>query len=168
MTSYIVPLVFLTVLVLSLIKKKNSYALFIDGGRNALSLVAEIFPYLLTIMTAVELFKSSGISALVSNILSPALRLVGIPPQLTELMLVRPLSGAGATGLLDTIFSTYGTDTYIGNCASIVYGSSETVFYVSAVYFSQSNVKKLRYAIPLSLLCTYLGCIAGCAIMRVI
>ncbi|MBR2988733.1 MAG: hypothetical protein IKC64_03310, partial [Clostridia bacterium] len=80
---------------------------------------------------------------------------------------VRPLSGAGALAVLDTIFTTYGTDTYIGLCASIIYGSSETVFYVTSVYFSRCEVKNLRYAIPLSLLCTVVGYIIGCYFMRI-
>lgn len=168
MTAYVIPLIFLTVLIATVVKRKNGYALFIEGSKSALSLISDIFPYLLTVMTAVELFRSSGVSAVVAKLLSPVMDLLGIPCQLTELMLVRPLSGAGAMGILDGIFATYGTDTYIGNCASIIYGSSETIFYISAVYFSQSNVKNLRYALPLSLLCTLLGCVTGCAVMRVI
>ncbi len=167
MTSYIIPLIFLTVIVLSSVKRKNTYALFVEGGKNALSLIAEVFPYLLTVMMAVELLRQSGVSSVVATIFSPLTKAVGIPPALTELILIRPLSGAGAMGVLDGIFASYGTDTLIGNCASIIYGSSETVFYISAVYFSKSSVKSLRYAIPLSLLCTYLGCIVGCFFMRI-
>ena len=168
MTSYIIPLIFLSVLLLSTLKRKNSYALFVEGGKNALSLIAEVFPYLLTVMMAVELLRSSGVSSLFARLCSPVMTAIGIPPALTELMIIRPLSGAGAMGVLDGIFATYGTDTFIGNCASIIYGSSETVFYISAIYFSKSNVKNLRYAIPLSLFCTYLGCVVGCTLMRIV
>lgn len=168
MTAYIVPLLFITVLVLAAIRKKNAYAAFTDGARGALSLMASVFPYLLSVMVAVEVFKQSGLSYYLSRAASPAMNLLGIPRELTELMLIRPLSGAGALGVLENIFTQYGPDSYIGKCASVVYGSSETIFYISAIYFSQSNVKKLGYAIPVALLCTVLGCVVGCAVARVV
>lgn len=166
MTAYIIPIIFLTVLIISFVKNKNGYALFVDGSKSALSLMADVFPYLLTVMMAVELFRVSGVSGFVGNALAPVMNFIGIPKELTELMLVRPLSGAGALAILDNIFTLYGTDTYVGLCASVIYGSSETVFYVSSIYFSKSNIKNLRYAIPVALIATFLGCILGCFVMK--
>lgn len=103
-----------------------------------------------------------------SGFLSPALEFVGIPGECTELVLLRPLSGAGSLSVLEHIYSTYGTDGLIGRCASVIYGSSETVFYVSAIYFSRSNVKNLRYAIPLALVASFLGNVIGCNLCRII
>ena len=168
MTEYIIPLIFLTVLVLAAIKKKDSYSAFTEGSRSALSLMANVFPYLLTIMMAVEVFKQSGVSYYLSKAASPVMNLIGIPHELTELMLIRPLSGAGALGVLENIFTTYGADSYVGKCASVIYGSSETVFYISTIYFSQSSVKKLGYAIPVALFSTLVGCIVGCAVAKFI
>ena len=168
MTEYILPLIFLTVLLLAAIKKKDSYSAFTEGSRSALSLMANIFPYLLTIMMAVEVFKQSGVSYYLSKAASPVMNLIGIPHELTELMLIRPLSGAGAIGVLENIFTTYGADSYVGKCASVIYGSSETVFYISTIYFSQSSVKKLGYAIPVALFSTLVGCIVGCSVARFI
>ena len=168
MTEYIIPLIFLTVLLLAAIKKKDSYSAFTEGSRSALSLMANVFPYLLTIMMAVEVFKQSGVSYYLSKAASPVMNLIGIPHELTELMLIRPLSGAGAIGVLENIFTTYGADSYVGKCASVMYGSSETVFYISTIYFSQSSVKKLGYAIPVALFSTLVGCIAGCSVARFI
>lgn len=167
MTEIIIPLIFVTVLVLAAIRKKDSYAAFTEGSRGALSLMANVFPYLLTIMMAVEVFKQSGLSYYLSKAAAPVMNFMGIPRELTELMLVRPLSGAGAIGILENVYTAYGVDSYIGRCASVIYGSSETVFYISTIYFSQSNVKKLGYAIPVALLSTLIGCIVGCAILRV-
>ncbi len=168
MTAYIIPLIFLSVMVLGVFKKQNCYNTFVGGSKSALTLIAEVFPYLLTVMMAVELYRVSGLSARVSQTLSPAMDLIGIPKELTELMLIRPLSGAGALAVLENVFTLYGTDTYVGLCASIIYGSSETVFYVSSIYFSQCEVKRLRYAIPVSLVSTVLGCIFGCTLMRML
>ena len=166
MTSLIIPIIFITVLVVSAFKKQNAYSLFIEGSKSSLSLIAEVFPYLLAVMMAVEIFKMSGVSSVVAQFLSPAFSIFGIPKELTELMLIRPLSGAGAMGVLDGIYATYGTESYVGLCASLVYGSSETVFYVASIYISKCRVKKLRYAIPVSLLSTFIGCIIGCLLLR--
>ncbi len=166
MTAYIIPLIFITVLILSALKKQNGYSLFIDGSRSALSLMAEVFPYLLAVMMAVEVFRASGVSEKISSFLAPLMNAAGIPKELTELLLIRPLSGAGALAVLDNVYTLYGTDTFVGNCASLIYGSSETVFYVSSIYLSKCNAKNLSYAIPVSLIATYLGCIIGCALLR--
>ena len=168
MTAYIVPLLFITVLLLAAIKRKNAYSAFTDGARGALSLMANVFPYLLSIMMAIEVFKQSGLSYYLSRAASPVMNTLGIPRELTELMLIRPLSGAGALGVLENIFTQYGADSYVGKCASVIYGSSETIFYISAIYFSQSNVKKLGYAIPVARLCTGVGCVGGCAVARIV
>ena len=168
MTDYIIPLIFITVLILAAVRKKNSYAAFTEGSKSALGLMASVFPYLLTIMMAVEVFKQSGVSYYLSKAVSPAMDFVGIPRELTELMLIRPLSGAGAIGVLENVYTQYGADSYIGKCASVIYGSSETIFYISTIYFSQSNVKKLGYAIPVALFATMIGCIAGCRVAKFI
>ena len=167
MTVYIVPAIFLGVLLLALVRRKDAYAAFVRGAGAALELMAGVLPYLVAVMVACELFRVSGAAEALSHVLSPVLSPVGIPPELTELLLLRPLSGAGSLSVLENIYETYGTDGYIGQCASVIYGSSETVFYVSAIYFSKSEVKRLRYAIPVALFASFLGNIVGCAICRI-
>jgi len=166
MSSYVIPLIFLTVLIVSALKKKDPYVYFVEGSRSALNLMLEVFPYLLTIMMAVEVFKVSGVSTFVANLTSPFFKIIGLPPQLSELILLRPLSGAGSLAILDGIYATYGTDTFVGNCASVIYGSSETIFYVSTIYLSKCKTKKLGYALPVALLSTIVGCVIGCSILR--
>lgn len=168
MTAYIIPIIFITVLIVSFFQKKDAYSAFTAGAGTAIDLMVNVFPYLLTIMMAVEVFRQSGASTTVANFVSPFMNLFGIPQELTELMLVRPLSGAGALGVLENVFTTYGADTYIGRCASVIYGSSETVFYIATIYFSKCNIKKLGYAIPVALFSTFLGCMVGCFLCRFI
>ncbi|MBR2971092.1 MAG: hypothetical protein IKC48_04800 [Clostridia bacterium] len=167
MTAYVVPVLFVIVLVVSFFKKKDAYSYFIDGSRSALDLMVGVFPYLMTIMMCVELFRQTGVSERVSDFVAPVFEILGFPKQLVELILLRPLSGAGSLSILDNIYATYGTDTFVGRCASVIYGSSETVFYVSAIYLSKSKTKKLRYAIPVALIASLLGSIIGCALLRV-
>ncbi len=166
MTGYVIPVLFLTVLIASFFKKKDAYGMFVEGSRGAVDLMVSVFPYLLTVMVAVEVFKASGVSALVAGWLSPVMRAFGLPPELTELMILRPLSGAGSLAVLDNIYTVYGADTYIGRCASVIYGSSETIFYISAIYTSRIELKRLRYAIPVALVSTFVGCVVGCLILR--
>lgn len=168
MTLYIVPAIFLGVLVLSLLRRKDAYAAFVKGAGEAIELMAGVLPFLVAVMVACELFRVSGAAAALADIVAPVLAPTGLPPQLTELLLLRPLSGAGSLSVLENIYETYGTDTYIGRCASVVYGSSETVFYVSAIYFSKSEIKRLRYAIPLALVASFIGNIIGCNLCRLI
>lgn len=168
MTAYIVPIIFITVLLISIFKKQDAYSAFIEGSGSAIKMMVGVFPYLLAVMMAVEVFRISGVSAIVANFISPVTSIFGIPKELTELILIRPLSGAGATGILESIYVNYGADTYIGRCASVVYGSSETVFYISAIYFSQSKVKKLGPAIPIALFATFIGSCVGCFLCKFI
>ncbi|MGI6229191.1 MAG: spore maturation protein, partial [Christensenellales bacterium] len=91
-----------------------------------------------------------------------------IPGELAELMMLIPVSGNGAVAMLENILIEYGADSYIGRCASAIMGSSETVFYISAVYFSDTSVKKLRFAIPAALLANFGGSIVACLLCRFI
>lgn len=166
MTSYVVPVLFIIVLITSLIKKKDPYAHFVDGSRSAVNLMVSVFPYLLTIMMCVRLFRATGVSGAVSQFIAPVFEFFGFPSQCTELILIRPLSGAGSLALLDDIYTTCGTDTFVGRCASVIYGSSETVFYVSSIYMSQSKTKKLSYAIPVALISSFIGSAIGCFLLR--
>lgn len=164
-SDYIVPIIFFCVLLLSLFKRNDAYKGFIDGSKNAIDLVCSVFPYLVTVMIAVALFRQSGLANTLSSLLSPLLSFIGIPSELTELMIIRPVSGAGAMALLENIYTTYGVDSFIGKCASVIYGSSETIFYISAVYFSSCKGKIKGYAIPVALVCTFIGYIVGCALL---
>ncbi len=166
MSAYIIPIIFLVVLLASFIRRREPYGGFIDGARQAVDLTVNVFPYLLAIMVAVEAFRVSGASAYLADAVAPVLEKAGLPKQLAELLFLRPVSGAGSLAILDGIYKDYGADSYIGRCASVIYGSSETVFYVSTIYFSQSKVRNLRYAIPVALVATYSGCIIGCALLR--
>ena len=166
MSAYIIPVLFLIVLLASFIRKRDPYGGFIGGAKQAVDLTISVFPYLLAIMVAVEAFRISGASAKLADMLAPVLNKAGLPKELAELLFLRPVSGAGSLAVLDGIYTQYGADSYIGRCASVIYGSSETVFYVATIYFSQSKVKRLRYAIPVARVATYTGCIVGCFLLR--
>ena len=167
MTLDLLPVILLGTMVCALIKRVNVYDCFLDGARDSLSLAKSIFPYLAVIFVCIELFRASGLSALATEWLSRPLGYLGIPSEITELVILVPLSGNGAIAALEDIISTYGADSYVARCAATVAGASETVFYVSAVYFSKCKVKRLRYAIPVSLFASFCGMVIACALCRV-
>jgi spore maturation protein B len=164
---YILPILILVILVYAFIKKVPAYSSFGEGAKEALKLVFDIFPYIAAIFIAVQLFKASGLSAILSNFMSPAFSLLGIPAELCELILIRPFSGNASLALLAEIYQTYGADSYVSRCASVVISSSDTVFYISAVYFSGTNVKKFKYAIPVALLANILAAVLSCLLIQV-
>lgn len=168
MSVYILPILFLGIFVYSYFKKVNTYDTFVKGAKGAIPLVLGIFPFIATIMIAVALLRASGITNLLATALNPIFSFLGIPSELTELILLRPFTGAGSYGLLGDVLSTYGPDSYISRCACVILGCSETVFYVATVYFSQTKVKKLLYAIPVALICAMVGAIVACFVCRFI
>ena len=138
---------------------------FIEGARGAVRLAAEIFPYLAAVLIAVTLFKESGLSLWLARRMAPLFRLIGIPSELTELIVVRPMSGSGSLGLLSEIYSTYGADSYPARAASVIVGSSETVFYVAALY-GGDRIKRYRGALAISLVATFAGTVISCLLCR--
>lgn len=168
MTNYIIPILFLAVLVYAFAKKIPLYDSFTQGIKSSLKLIASIFPYITAIFVAVELLNISGISDYLTTFLAPLFEFFGIPKQLVKLAILRPLSGNGSIATLNDIFIQYGVDSYISRCGAIIAGSAETIFYITAVYFSTTKITKLRYAIPVSLIATFVGSVVGCLICKII
>ena len=167
MSVYILPVLFLLLFVYCVFKRINTYDHFVKGAKGAIQLVVDIFPFIASILIAVALLRVSGITDFLGNILSPFFRILGIPKELCELVLLRPFTGSGSYGILENIFSTYGADSYISRCACVIMGCSETIFYVATVYISQTKVKKLIYAIPVALFCSLVGTILACLVCKI-
>ena len=167
MSVYILPVLFLAIFLYCTIKKINTYQHFVKGAKGAIKLVVDIFPFIASILIAVALLRASGITDWLTQILTPVFSWVGVPPELCELVLLRPFTGSGSFGILENIFSTYGADSYISRCACVIMGCSETIFYVATVYISQTKVKRLFYAIPVALICSLVGTIIGCLLCKI-
>ena len=139
---YILPLMILFILSFGLIKKVPVYEEFIEGAKDGFKVSISIIPYLVAIIVAVSMFRASGVleyvKAFANNI---------IPQDIIPLIFTRPLSGSAALGLFSDIVKQSGADSYIAKLAAIMVGSSETTFYVLAVYFGSVGIKKYRYAL---------------------
>lgn len=163
---YIVPVLIIAVILYALFKKVNVFTAFTSGAKEALPLIYTIFPTILAVLIMSELFEVSGLSAIFIKLLSPVLKFFGIPTELTKLVLLKPFSGSGSLALLDEIYKTYGVNSYISLSASAIFGSSETTFYVSAVYYSKCKNKNAAKAIIISLTATFLGAVFSCFICK--
>ena len=168
MSRYFIPLLFVLIFVFSLVKKVKPYDNFTTGVKSALPFAFNVFPYLVSIFILTELFQQSGLSDLLCNLLNPIFRVLGIPNELTKLILIKPFSGSGSLAVLSEIYSTFGVDSYLARCASVIYGSSETVFYISAVYFANAKTKKLLLPITISLIASVFSCVFACFMCHII
>ena len=168
MSRYFIPILFLVIFIFAIFKKVKPYDAFTEGAKSALPFAVSVFPYLVTIFVLTELFEVSGLSNAVTTLLAPIFRGLGVPTELTKLILIKPFSGNGSLAVLTEIFNTYGVDSYLARCASVIYGSSETVFYVAAVYFAGAKTKKLTTPIIISLIASFASCVFACFICRIL
>ena len=165
--ALIIPLLFAALFVYALIRKVRLYDCFTEGVKGAIPLVVSLFPYLVSVLILSELFEQSGLSARLTQGLAPVFRFLGIPPEIGKLVLLKPFSGSGSTALLSEILSAYGADSYIAGCACVAYGSSETVFFISAVYFAGSR-KNLTKPVLIALFSNFASLILGCLFCRIL
>lgn len=168
MSKYIIPSLIIILLLYSLIKKNNTYNSFVMGAKSSFDLVLTSFPYIATIFIALEIFDVSGLSVLFADFVSPVFQFLGIPKELSQLVILKNFSGCGALAGLENIFATYGVDSYLARAGCVICGCSEAIFYVTAVYFSKTKITKFRYAVVVGILANLIGAIAGCFLCRFI
>ncbi len=166
--SLIIPVLLVSLIVYATVKKVKPYDSFAVGAGKSLPVIFSVFPYLVAIFIITELFSQSGVSAFLIKILSPVFKFLGIPQEIAPLVILKPFSGSGSLAVLSEVYSTYGVDSYVSKCASAVFGSSETIFYVSAVYYSKSKEKKPTRAIIISLVSTFISTVFACFICKFI
>ncbi|MGG7144058.1 spore maturation protein [Clostridium nigeriense] len=146
-TKSIIPIIVVIIITYGMIKGKKVYEWFIEGAKEGLKVCLNIFPYLLAMIIAVNIFREAKLLDMLNNIISPVSSLIGLPKEIVPLVLVKPLSGSGALGILTDIVKTYGPDSYIGLIASVIMGTTETIFYTVTVYFGAVQIKKIRHTV---------------------
>ena len=144
------------------------YDEFVEGAKEAFNVIMRIIPFLVTMLVAIGMFKGAGGIDLLTKILSPVLTPLQFPTDLVPLALMRPLSGSATLALLTDIVHRLGPDNIVSLMAATVYGSTETTFYVAAVYFGAVGIKQTRHAIPSGLLADLTGVIASVIICRAV
>lgn len=153
---------------MSLYKGIDLYAAMVKGAKKGLHLMADILPALIVLFPVIAFFRASGVPYMLESFLSPVFNALGIPPETSLLMLVRPLSGSAAMSAANEIMMQYGADSLIGRTAAVMLGSSETTFYVIAIYFSAAKVKNSRWAIPAALMADLACFISSAWVCRIL
>lgn len=158
-----VPLIILIVIVSGFFGKVKVYDAFMDGAKEGLVTVFKIFPALVGLIVSIGMLRASGTIEIITNILKPLTNMVSMPSEVVPLALMRPLSGSGAIAVLTDIFENYGTDSFIGRCASVMMGSTETTFYTIAIYYGVAGINKVRHTIKSALIADFTGMV--CAVL---
>jgi spore maturation protein B len=150
LSLWALPVIILIILTVALVKKVPIYEAFTEGAKDGFGVAVNIIPYLVAIIVAISMFRASGCIELLGQVLSPVLTALNVPFDVLPLMIVRPLSGSAALGIFSEIAHN-APDSYTAKLAAVLIGSSETTFYVLAVYFGSIGVSKLRWALPVGL-----------------
>jgi len=163
-----IPLVLLLFLTWGFVKKVKVYEVFVEGAKEGFNVAVRIIPYLVAMLVAIGIFRASGAMELLTAVLSPLTNLIGMPAETLPMALMRPLSGSGSLGIMTELMKVHGPDSFIGILASTMYGSSETTFYVLAVYFGSVNIKNTRHAVPSGIIADVAGMLAAVGIVRLL
>ncbi|MEG8945671.1 nucleoside recognition domain-containing protein [Rosettibacter firmus] len=152
-----IPLIIFLFVIYGVIKKVKIYEEFVDGAKEGFNIGVKIIPYLVAMLMAIGIFRAGGGMDILVLILSPITNLIGFPAEAIPMALMRPLSGSGALGIMSEIISKHGPDSFIGILVSTIMGSTETTFYVLALYFGSVNIRKTRHAVAAGVLADIAG-----------
>ena len=148
------------------LKKVNVYEVFITGAKRGFETSVLIMPNLIAMLVAIGMLRASGFFGLLNQALSPLLAYIGMPAELLPLALIRPFSGSAFTGLMAELIHEHGGNSFIAKTAATMMGSTETTFYVVAIYFGSVGISRTRHAIPAGLLADFAGVVASVLVCR--
>jgi len=169
LSRYIIPLLLVGIPFYGLaVKKIMVYESFVEGAKDGFTIAIRIIPYLVAILVAIGMFRASGALDMLLNILSPLLNIIGFPPENLPLALMRPLSGSGSLGLLTDLINEHGPDSLIAKIGATMFGSTETTFYVLAVYFGSVGIRRSRHALAAGLIADAVGIFSAVFICRLL
>ena len=150
------------------VKKVKVYESFVEGAKDGFTIAVRIIPYLVAILVAIGMFRASGALDMLLTLLSPVLNAIGFPPENLPLALMRPLSGSGSLGLLTDLINQHGAESLIAKIGATMFGSTETTFYVLAVYFGSIGIKRSRHALAAGLIADAVGIISAVYLCRLL
>ena len=166
-SAMVIPALLAGTALIALWRRVDVYGALTTGAGEGLSVIFKIAPALVGLLTAVAMFRASGAMEWLSVLCTPLLEKLGIPPELTPLMLVRPISGSGALAVGSEVMQAYGPDSYVGRVAAVMLGSTETTFYTIAVYFGAAGIIRTRHTVPAALTADLAGFIASALAVRI-
>ena len=163
--TWLLPLLVAGLLLVGVAGRVRVYDSMIEGAKEGLDVAVRIVPYLVAILVAVAMLRASGALDLLIRALDPLTSAIGVPPEVMPMALLRPLSGSGAFAVMSETLTAYGPDSFIGLLASTLQGSTETTFYVLALYFGAARITEGRHTLAACLtgdLAGFLGAVAAC------
>ena len=166
LSNIAMPFIIVIIIIYGLIEKNNVFDTFIDGAKEGIEIVLNIFPTLIGLFLAIGTLRSAGVIDAFVKILMPFINQFGFPSNIMPLALLRPISGSASIAVATDIMKNFGVDSKIGFIASILMGSTETTIYTIAVYSSSIGVKKTRFVLLASLIADIVGIILSVVIRK--
>lgn len=158
---FVIPGLIVGIVAYGLVKKVPVYEEFVEGAKEGFEIGVRIIPYLVAILFAIGMFRASGAMDAMILAVEPVFSFFGVPADILPMAIMRPLTGSGSLGVLADLINQFGEDSFVVKIASTMFGSTETTFYVLAVYFGAVGVKKARYAVQAGLIADAAGIIAS-------
>jgi spore maturation protein B len=163
-SRWAIPVMLVGIPLVGMIRRVKVYDVFVDGAKEGFEIAVKIIPFLVGILVAIGMFRGSGAMDLLTNALKPMTSAVGFPAEVLPLAILRTLTGSGSLAFATDLVKTHGPDSLLGRMSATMYGSSETTFYVLAVYFGAVGVKRTRHAVPAALIGDVVAAIATVAV----
>lgn len=167
-SAWAIPLIIFSILTVGLLRKVKVYETFVEGAKEGFNVGVRIIPFLVAILVAIGMFRASGALDMLIRLIDPLLSLVGYPSEALPMAMIRPLSGSGALGVMSDLLATHGPDSFIGRLASTMMGSTETTFYVLAVYLGSIGVRRSRHTLAACLTADAAGLIAAFIVVKLV
>ena len=159
-----IPVMLVGIPLVGILRRVKVYDVFVEGAKEGFDVAVKIIPFLVGILVAIGMFRGSGAMDLLTAALRPLMAATGFPAELVPLAILRTLTGSGSLAFTTDLVKTYGPDSLMGRMAATMYGSSETTFYVLAVYFGAVSIKRTRHAVPAALIGDVVAAIATVAV----
>jgi spore maturation protein B len=163
-----IPAIIISFVAYGFFKKVKVYEVFVEGAKEGFNVALRIIPYLAAMLVAIGIFRAGGAMDFLIMIISPVTSLIGFPAEALPMALMRPLSGSGAIGIMTETIAVHGADSFLGILVSTLNGSSETTFYVLALYFGSVGISKTRHAVTVGIIADIAGALGALFIVKLL
>lgn len=162
------PLMIIIIILYGILERKKVFDMFLEGAKDGIKIIYNIFPTLVGLFVAIGALRSSGIIDVVVKSLNPLLNIVNFPKEILPLALIRPISGSASVAVATDIMKNFGVDSNIGLIASVIMGSTETTVYTIAVYTSSVGIKKTRFVLWAALIADFVGIVTSIIVCKIL
>ncbi len=168
LSYFVLPTLIVGFPLYGLIKGVRVYEEFVEGAKEGFEVAVTIIPYLVAILFAIGMFRASGAMDFLIGALDPVLSLIGVPAEVLPMAIIRPLTGSGSAAIVADMINQFGEDSLFVKMAATMFGSTETTFYVIAVYFGAINIRETRHAVPAGLFADLVGVLASVYVVKLL